>query len=166
VLTVVRERWNSRELFLIALEKHSGWGDSMEVRFGHSYQPCTITGNGICRDCHEPICWGQLPSGKYVPLDRDPEEPGVMRPHFASCRHARPRDPSRGRDSYRNRNAGYAPPRPAPPPPVTGIQIGETRWRLLVRLCHPDKHHGGADECLANDLTAWLLEQRPRLTKN
>jgi hypothetical protein len=41
----------------------------------------------------------------------------------------------------------------------------ETIWRQLLRLIHPDKHHGSADERLANDLTRWLLDQRPRLKK-
>ncbi|HYK36952.1 hypothetical protein [Alloacidobacterium sp.] len=41
--------------------------------------------------------------------------------------------------------------------------MSATIWRQLLRLVHPDKHHGGEDERLANDLTVWLLEQRPKL---
>jgi hypothetical protein len=33
-------------------------------------------------------------------------------------------------------------------------------------LIHPDKHHGGEAESLANEMTRWLLEQRSRLTRD
>lgn len=32
----------------------------------------------------------------------------------------------------------------------------------LIKLCHPDRHHGGALEATANDITAWLIQCRKR----
>jgi hypothetical protein len=36
-------------------------------------------------------------------------------------------------------------------------------WRKLMHLVHPDRHHASQNEDLANEMTKWLLEQRPRL---
>lgn len=41
----------------------------------------------------------------------------------------------------------------------------EKQWRNLLLLVHPDKHHGGANEAAANDVTRWLLEQRARVKR-
>jgi hypothetical protein len=42
--------------------------------------------------------------------------------------------------------------------------MSEATIRHLLLLVHPDKHHGGASEALANEMARWLLEQRERLT--
>lgn len=47
-------------------------------------------------------------------------------------------------------------PVPPPPPPVT-FSIPEDRLRVLISLCHPDRH-GGSDR--SNEATKWLLSQR------
>jgi hypothetical protein len=124
----------------------------IEVQFGSTCLPCTIKGTGICRNCGEAILWAVTPAEKFVPLNPEELERGLYEPHFGTCAgHKR----SRGREEY---------PRPAPPPtPVIGIEMTVTTWKQLLRLIHPDKHFGGEDEKLANTLTGWLLEQRPRL---
>jgi hypothetical protein len=43
--------------------------------------------------------------------------------------------------------------------------MSDETWRKLLQLIHPDKHHGGQSQALANDMTRWLLEQRARLTR-
>jgi hypothetical protein len=45
------------------------------------------------------------------------------------------------------------------------VQMTDTIWRQLMMLIHPDKHIGGESEAMANEMTRWLLEQRPRLSK-
>jgi len=116
-----------------------------EVIFGSRYKPCNIAGDGLCKYCHKPILWGQLLNGKYIPLEFDAVEPGVMEPHFGK--------------KCRPQTRAAAPEHAL----QDGIQMSETIWRQLLRLIHPDKHHGTADERLANDLTGWLLDQRAHL---
>ena len=120
---------------------------NVEVQFGGTYKLCHVTGPGVCKVCHEEITRAMTPAGKFVPLQ--PEEiDGVWEPHFGHCM-------SQSRS------------RPVPEPSrVVGIQITETIWKQLLRLIHPDRHHGGENEKLATGLTQWLLEQRSRLSQN
>lgn len=118
-----------------------------EVWINGHLKPCTLMGEGICKYCHEAIRWATLESGRFIPLNVDAVEPGMMEPHFDSC-------------ADRSYNSG-----PVPTPPADGIQMTTAIWKQLLRFTHPDKHHGTSDERLANDLTAWLIDQRSRLQK-
>lgn len=115
-----------------------------KVRIGKLQKPypCTLVGDGICKYCGAEIVWATLPNGKYIPLDPEAVGPGEMKCHLRNCA-----------------------PRPAPSLRGGGIAMTEATWRQLLRLIHPDKHHATADERLANDLTAWLIAQRPGLRK-
>jgi hypothetical protein len=128
----------------------------VNVQFGTTCLPCTIKGNGICRDCGEMIIWALTPNEKFIPLEPEEVEPGVMEPHFANCAgHGQTRWRGRGR-----------PPGQAPAPQTQGgIEMSMAIWRQLLTLIHPDRHHGTPDEKLATALTQWLLDQRPRLKR-
>jgi hypothetical protein len=86
--------------------------------------------------------WATTANGKAIPLEPFPARARYTEAHFSHCRRTQP-EPSH----------------PA------GIELTERRWRHLLLLVHPDKHHGGATEALANDVTRWLLEQRARVTR-
>jgi len=120
----------------------------VSVQFGSRLKSCHLEGPGVCRVCHEEITWATTPAGKFVPLQPEDIE-GVWEPHFGHC-------------MSQSRSRASAP----EPVPVVGIQITETIWKQLLRLIHPDRHHGGENEKLANEVTQWLLEQRSRLSKN
>jgi hypothetical protein len=122
----------------------------VDVKIGGHYIPCTLTGRGVCKLCGDLIVWARKPNGKFTPLEPEEGPKGVMESHFPYC------VPHRGANHQHSHSD------PGHPP---GIEMTETLWRQLLRLVHPDKHRGGEDERLANDLTRWLLEQRPRLSK-
>lgn len=117
----------------------------IEVQFGPRIKRCALAGPGVCKVCGEEIVWAVTPNDKFIPLE--PEEiDGVWEPHFGHCQ-------------------GEAGPSTKPAPrPATGIEMPMTVWKGLLRFVHPDKHHGTTDEKLANDLTSWLLEQKPKLS--
>lgn len=125
----------------------------VDVKIGGRYIPCTLAGKSTCKLCGNPIVWARKPNGKFTPVDPKELEPGVMESHFGHCEeHSHTRQRPREQP-------------PAPRPSRAGIEMTEAVWRQLLRLIHPDKHHGGADERLANDLTRWLIEQRARLKR-
>jgi hypothetical protein len=117
------------------------------IDFGDHVRLATVTGVGICKYCQQAMIWGELGNGKFVPLQPGENEPGIMAPHRCT---------PRLRPHYNS---------PAPALPEEGIPMSAAIWRALLRLIHPDKHHGGEDERLAHDLTCWLLDQRSRLKK-
>jgi hypothetical protein len=125
---------------------------NVDVKIGGLYESCTIARKGVCKYCNELIVWAARPNGKFIPLQPEEAKPGVMESHFSNCTK---------RDHARQWTRGQL----REPRSQAGIEMTETVWRQLVRLVHPDKHHGGDDERLANDLTRWLLEQRPRLKR-
>src|SRR5271156_4326649 len=128
------------------------YGMEIEVNFGTRYQLCTLAGAGRGKFCHQVIVWATTGRGRFVPLEPDDDDEGDMAPHFDYCQ--------------RRFNS-----QPPPPPrfragaPPQGIEIDQATWKQLLKLTHPDKHHGGEDERLATTVTQWLLEQRPKLRK-
>jgi hypothetical protein len=42
----------------------------------------------------------------------------------------------------------------------TGKRIPAERIRQLLRLCHPDRHHGTSRETTATEVTQWLNEMK------
>jgi hypothetical protein len=63
----------------------------------------------------------------------------------------------------RRRSEDSAAQRPTQLEGTVAVLMNLTFFRKLIRLVHPDRHQGGEDEKLANEVTAWLLEQRSRL---
>ena len=107
--------------------------------------PCEVGDPGLCRYCDQQIIWAITPRGKSIPLEPWGDAP-VTESHFAHCN--RPAGKTSSRD-YRL--------------PAQGVVMSDTIIRRLLLLVHPDKHHGGASEALATEMTRWLLEQRERL---
>ena len=108
-----------------------------------------------CRGCGASIVWGRTGNGKSIPLQPWPDGAMYTETHFGHCSRS-------GRSSSRRHSSSSQLP---PPPPQTGITMTEKQWRNLLLLVHPDKHHGGASEAVANDVTRWLLEQRARVKR-
>jgi hypothetical protein len=70
--------------------------------------------------------------------------------HFDYCR-ARIGTSSSSRSTERRQTSAGA------------VEMTNATWRKLMHLVHPDRHHASQNEDLANEMTKWLLEQRPRL---
>jgi hypothetical protein len=120
------------------------------VKTGHGRtMNCVIGSSGRCKYCDRPIIWATTPREKPIPLEPWPTGAGETESHFAHC----------------SRRLGSEPPLGSRPiGQVRGVEMTQEIWRHLLLLVHPDKHHGGEVEQLANDVTRWLLQQRGRLT--
>jgi hypothetical protein len=113
---------------------------------------CEVTGFGECRFCGTPVVWAETQKGRAIPLEPFSESARYTESHFAHCRYR-----IGGKSSARGRA------RAGGPPPARGVEMTDTIWRQLIQLVHPDKHHGGNSEALANEVTKWLLQQKDRL---
>jgi hypothetical protein len=95
---------------------------------------CEVTGEGLCSYCDERILWAKVQkSRKAIPLEPFDEDDGYTESHFKHC-HTRMGTTDRQ------------------PPPGRGVEMTDTIWRQLIKLVHPDKHHGGNSEDLATEI--------------
>jgi hypothetical protein len=141
----------------------------VEVKIGGQNRMLTVAEYGrlcACRFCGKLIVWGQDAAGKFYPLNWNPTYL-----HFDTCerrqKDQRRQERARQEAEYwrqQGHRFGGPPVRPASESQA-GIEMTQKMWRHLLRLVHPDKHHGGEDERLANEATRWLLEQKPHLKK-
>jgi hypothetical protein len=117
---------------------------------GHTYIDCETGNSGRCRYCGQSIMWTTTPNGRKMPVQPWSESAIETESHFSHC--------TRQTESASSARLGR-------PPQAGGILMTERMWRHLLLLVHPDRHHGGDRELLANEVTKWLLQQRWRLTR-